>query len=1396
MRSPHGMLKAIEARLRSNPASHRTPGPMSRVLMMLLAALMAVAGIVTVTSPASAAPNPRIVVDNIELSWEGDGQVEIGDTLGVTGTWDAGEAEPVSGDTFYVGLPPELRFDVAVPFDLVGEDGAVWGSCLTDPASAQALCTLNDRVEEWDGARGTFWFEVTANERTDADEVIFDGNGEDRPVVLPGEGGIGDGIELPGEVSKSGVMNGNNWSMTWTVDVPGANMAGQDTVTITDTLGAGHVLCDPTGFTVQTVRGETVNDVTGIATLNGGPGDAEFGIVLTAPEGGFSSDVIYRITYRTCTPDGQIDPAGTVYDNTAEVEGWGEAGIGIGRVENRPWHLGTTKSGSVLGGAERNGKIRWSIQVPGSELVGENGFSLADTLGGEHELCEDTVSGIRIYERYGPSNDRRTEITGDLVATPVGTPTDTSFAVDFAIADDSDFAFKDSDWRYIIEYTTCATAEGLPEAGTQFTNEASINGAVVTGGTRVPDRAQGKGGAINGGAVTIGDEDYLPQTTINWNVRIPGELVDGEDTLTITDTLSSTHQVCDGGESVAESLRLRVRAIDQIDNGGLGTVELTDSTEVDYDPETGQITFTLDPADGFSREYQYYIEYTTCTTSGGMDAPGTEYSNDVEFGTTSWNRTVTQNNRAGGTGEGVTRGSVAISKDLADTPGAQFVPDGTMFTVHVAEVDPTGVTQNEYDLQVPLNGDPVSGFTPRGHGWTFELSEPTFPSVPGVVFGAPVFAATDGVTPSADGTTAVVEITPRTNIAVQLTNAAQLGSLEILKEIEGGAVDLVDADQEFMINASIDVSGLGDNIPAQVDRQLAVTAGEPVVLDDLPIGAEVTFSENLPADDDVLTWGPVQISPESIVVTAEHATEPATITVTNTVERTVGTFALAKEVTGDQAGNPAVPGEVEVTATWTEEGGTEQSKVLNLPTDGTPVPFGEQLLIGTQVTLTETPLEDGSSIAWGAPVWSGDGVSVDGGSAVVTVSRDAEALVTVENHAATSTAGLSLLKGIAGEAAGEVGDDAEFPVTVSWTDADGEEQTRELMINAHQPIELGEDLPAGTVVTITEGDAPAIDTVIWDAITIDGDDVTDNGDGSATVVVSDQQSEVTLVTITNEATWAPGTFSVSKQLTGVSPEHGDVPETFTVIASWLDEEGAEQVKELTVPVDGTTVSLGEDLPHGTEVALSEVRPDDSASFTWNRPVWAGDRVTTHDDGTAVVVIGAADDVAVDLANSVTALTGSVELVKALDGKGAEDVPAGASFPVRVSWTDLHGEEQHQDTEITAGTPVVIDGVLLGTEVTLTESATEADLPGNVLWSGVQWSSDDVTVTVDDDAKSSSITIVGENGAQAEVTLTNTFDDLGTIPNAGAPDGALWLVLAGLVALAAGGGLMAQRSRRH
>ncbi|GGR28977.1 DUF5979 domain-containing protein [Agromyces mediolanus] len=1387
------------------PRSHRPHPSLVRRLLAFVASIgLALVAVVVLPSAAHAAPNPAIVVGDVTIA-PADTQATIGDSLTVSGSWNASEADPKVGDSFTIGLPPQLKFPQNVPFQLTGTtpsgDPVVWGNCLTDTASGIATCELTDEVEAFpELVMGTWQFQVEAVQATTAEAIQFDLNGKPVMVDLPGTGGIDDGIVLPGEVTKSGVMNQNNWSMTWTIDIPGANLvaAGGDTARITDTLGAGHALCDPTGLKVQTVRGSTVVDVTSIATLDGAPGDTSFGLALAGP---FDANVTYRVTYQTCTEDGRIDPAGTEYENSAQIEGWGEAGHGVGTVANLPWHLNLGKSGSVLGGAERNGKVAWTVVVPGDQLLGKDGFTLTETLGAGHQLCTDTISGIQIAERYGPSNQLQQSLTGKLTPTTLASSPQ-SFQVRFDL-NDSAVAFKASDYRYVITYTTCVTATELPNGGTAYANSVDVDGAVATNEATVPNRSQGKTGRINTTAVTIDGVQHMPQTTIGWSVTIPGQLIENVDgVLTLTDVLSDSQAVCAAGDpsaGLAARLGLRVEARDQIQNGGLQTVDLSGSTAVQQSGNT--LTFDLDAvdlpiptgtSDGFSREYQYVLTYTTCTATGGMDAPGTVYSNTLTGDGVSFSSTTTQNNSGSGTGQGVTRGSVSLVKTLVDNAGAAFVPADTMFTVHVKEIDPTATVQKEYELRVPLDGAPISGLNARGTGWTVELTEPTFPTVPGVTFGDPVFAEGPGVTVSPDGKTAIASIDPGVNVAVSLTNEALLGSATIVKELGGGAAELVDADRRYQVTAAIDTSALGQGFPAQADRVLQLETGVPVTLAELPIGATVHFTELRPVDDDTLTWAAPVITPSTVTVSAGHATTPAAITVTNSAERTVGTFAVAKTVTGAQADNPAVPDTVTVTASWTEEG-VPGSTTLTVPTDGTPVPLGADLLIGTRVTLSETPLVDGSSIAWGAPSWSGPGVTVDGDSAVVTIGRTADATVALENHAATSTAGISLLKAVAGEAAGEVDPEAEFPVTARWVDADDVEHARELMISTAEPTPLGVELPAGTVVTITEGAQPRFDTVVWGSITISGAGVDDHGDGSATVVVSDQQDDVALVTVVNEATWAPGDFSIAKRVDGVRGDHPDVPAAVTVLAEWTDGDAAQSL-ELEVPTDGTVVAFPAQLPHGTEVTLSETGLEAGAQFTWATPDWTGDRVVASGDGTAVVTIGAADTAEVALVNTAVPTLGSVTITKTLAGEG-RDAAAKTSFPVTITWSDLLGEPQSREVQLTAGTPATIDGLPLGTELRVEEGT--AKLPEGIRWAGADWSSDDDRVTVTSDAGSAvaTVTVTGESAAAAELSLENRLE-LGPALAGTGVDGVALGIVGGAALLAMLGGAAVLIARRR
>lgn len=1818
-------------------ASTRDASPIRRLLAVLAAMTVMLMGVVGMPTNAAANPNEGILIDNVVIG-EGTGpggQLIVDDKVVVEGTWDATEASPQAGDTFTIVLPPELGFDLELPLSLTGEGGEVWAQCLTDPVNDQVVCELTDLVTERpEQVQGTFQFEVSVELTTTEDEVVFNLNGSDVPVELPGEGGIGDGIEIPDEWTKAGWMNSNNWSMTWQIDLPGSRMQGHESITIRDTLGEGHQLCEPTDLQVTTVRGDNVGTFTGDFDVVMVEGRQVFDIVLDAPAEGFDPNVIHRITYTTCTPDGMIDPDDTVYTNEAEIEVWGE-GSGIIGVSPEPWHGSISKSGSVFGGTDRNGKIGWTVTVPGDGLSGKTEFTISETLGEGHEVGDDTVSGIRILERYGPSSQRQVDVTDQFTAT-VNNETANAFEVTYSIPDNSDFELKPSDYRYIITYSTYVIEDGLPAAGTGYANEVDVDGTVTSNTATVPGRSEGKSGWLNSSFVTIDGIEYAPQTTLDWQIRIPGEkLEEISGDLTLTDTLSGTHQVCAPGDptgGLSEQLNLNVRALDQISNGGLSTVNLTDSTAVAE--EGDDIVFTIpEPtlvmpgggeATGFSAEYQYLINYTTCTTTGGMDSPGTAYGNAVEGSAVTYTSSATQWNRGSGTGTGVARGSIAVSKALDTTaPGAEFVPDGTAFTVHVDEYDPQGEWQVGYDLQVPLNGEPVSGFNARGNGWTAVLSEPTFPNVPGVVFGDPVFTEGDGIVLSEGGTVATVSLAPGTNAAVELTNTtllgsvtlekavdvldesivlpertyevtahidtsglenvpaqedrtvelvpgepvtidnlpigatvtfteatlvdddiltwrppvfspssvivgpetatvpaavfvtnsvertvgtfsvvktvageqadnpavpeyvtvnavwdeegtpsettlevptdgtpvalghdlligtrvtltedrpadhsgitwgvptwstggitvdsesitvtvnrddtatvsienhantsvasfellkavsgeaagevptdtefpitatwvdasgdthsrdlvinavsptplgvdlpagtvvtitegerpgfdtvewgaitiggegvadqgdgsaeitisdqqgdvtlatitneadwapstfslakdladtpgaefvpdgtvftvsvaeydpegalhseyelevplngepvsasnsfgpgwtavlselsfpeiagvvfgspvfsgsdgvtisedgtavtvayapgqdlsvlltntAELGSIAITKEVTGGAADLVDPARTFEVTAHIDTEALGEDFPVQDDRVVQLTAGEATTIDNLPIGATVTFTETPLVDDDMFTWGDPVFTPSSVEVSAEDVDTPALVTLTNSVERTVGTFSLSKSVVGEQADNPAVPEFVTVHATWDEEG-TLGETTLQLPTDGTSVELGVDLLIGTEVTLTEVPLEDHSGIAWSTPIWSGDNVAIDGENAVVTVTRDADASVVVENHAATSVAGISILKAIAGEAAEEVSPETEFPVTATWTDADGEEQTRDLLINAVEPTSLGEELPAGTIVTITEGELPGFDTVIWDSIVIGGTDVTDLGDGSAEVIVSDLQDDVTLVTVTNEATWAPGTFTLSKLVDGVALDNPDVPETVMVNATWAeaDEESAELImvtRAIEVPTDGTPVEFGEFLPHGTEVTLTEDPLEDNPAFAWNAPTWAElDGLVIHEDGSATLTIMAAQNPTVTLTNTAAAKLGSLTIVKDLSGDGADAIDPDATFSVMASWTDLFGEAQEVELELAAGEPMVVNNLPLGTEVTLVEA--EFDVPGTVTWADVTWSADSDSITLDTEGRIATIVVMGEAGDSVSMTLDNEF----------------------------------------
>lgn len=182
-----------------------------------------------------------------------------------------------------------------------------------------------------------------------------------------------------------------------------------------------------------------------------------------------------------------------------------------------------------------------------------------------------------------------------------------------------------------------------------------------------------------------------------------------------------------------------------------------------------------------------------------------------------------------------------------------------------------------------------------------------------------------------------------------------------------------------------------------------------------------------------------------------------------------GTFNLRKIVDGvDPAAFPAGT-TFPVTATW--EGGEE---TFDLPANGTVVPSGLTLPEGTVITLTEGDLPDApAGYSFESKALSADTITIlAGGNAdiawSVTNVYEADAVVVHEG-------GFNLSKQLIGVNAKNFPASTVFTVTATWT-VNGTEILREYTLPVDGSVVAGpRDLPAGTRVTFSEINVPALD---------------------------------------------------------------------------------------------------------------------------------------------------------------------------------------------------------------------------------------------------------------------------------------------------------------------------------
>lgn len=1342
--------------------------------------------------------NDKITVEITDVQVEGANgqQIKVGDSVSVKGKWDARTAAPQPGDQFTVRFPEVLKLDANPRIDLVG-DGTVWGTCELVAATNLMTCVLTDAVaDKPEDVYGDFEVYTKAVAYTTAEDVDFVLNGEfTQSYPLPGGGGISDGKDL-GAAKKSGKLQSDKQAVRWTIDIPGKDLAALDaagtgSVTLNDALSANMKLCD-TGrlnATLQSGRPGDLKAVSGGVTLTQSAAGEPVSIALTNGKA-FDSNLLYRIEYTSCTASGQVDPVGTVYDNAVTIGNKDVPSTGVGQ----DWTPQTapSKSGSLDKG-KRYKEAAWTIMVPGTFIAGsaDHTVSIADTLTGNHAVCATGLVVKIAKANYLPdasgNSPGRTDVTAQFTIDVDAAPGAKDISVTIT---PKDVAAFDPEQYYYVSYRTCLTEDRVPDNTEVFANSASLNGRPpVTASVRGPEFKSGKSGQLNTTERDVAGEKQPAGTTLDWKVEIPGRHLEGlTEPAVISDTFSGTLTVCDVGNDIKANLNLRVIARDFLGDKAVAERDLTATTGVVR--TAGGVDFTL-PLEEYDRETRYYIDYTLCTASGGLDGRGTVYGNSLTYqGRDAITSSVRQEWGGGGTGTGVSRGSFSLLKEVASF--SKPFPQSTEFTVKVEEFAPgknpaTDKPDSSYNVKVKADGTPVSGVNPRGTGWQIRLSEIDLPTVDGVYFEQGKFRPAEGVTLNADQTQAVVTIAPKTNIGVTLVNNAVLGKATITKAVVGDGLGGLTGNESFVIDAHIadDDDTTGDEV-----RQFTLRNGQHFELADLPIGAKVTFSEVLPLNTDRVTWSAPVIEPKTLTIGTDATANR--VSVTNEAKVTMGTFAVSKKLTGPEAFDKSVPKTFDVIASWNADG-APQSKTLTLPADGTAVPFGVNLPGGTEVTLTETVPANGNGLAWGVPSYSGNVTIGDDGSAAVTIGKDA-GKVEVTNYVDKNDGTLRIAKQVGGEAAEAVGDDAEFTVQARWKDGT-EYVTKDLTVKQGAATSLGVDLPVGTEVTFTETGRPEIAGVEWGTISWGTDPngeswLVTNPGGTATGIVSDDPTDGRLITLSNEALWKNGSVEFTKFVfDGEDPvpaTEADLPDgaAFEVRIEGIDPAlpgGTD------FPAVGETITLdaangwswksGDVLPRNTVITFSEVDPAALPGMDWARPFYyvAADAGEPGDRNTVQIVAG--DESVVEIRNRPIP-TADVDIDKIVSGpKGNQVAKDGSTiFQVTASWTDVDDENRSCVLDVKPGAPAtptadcdapVVDGRVqfpLGTEITFAETGAYTDVTnvkwGEVVW-GVEEGSADVAA-IDGKPTGVSVTLTGDANEPVVLGLENKTSSNGLI----------------------------------
>ena len=393
---------------------------------------------------------------------------------------------------------------------------------------------------------------------------------------------------------------------------------------------------------------------------------------------------------------------------------------------------------------------------------------------------------------------------------------------------------------------------------------------------------------------------------------------------------------------------------------------------------------------------------------------------------------------------------------------------------------------------------------------------------------------------------------PSSRVEVTNTYSRDHGTFSVQKIVEGDGADTL-GDKRFDI----------DYVCGDLTGTLTVASGATVTGPQVPTGTECLLSEKKESAKREGYTHTMRIDKSTFTVSEKDSV--VAVIVTNTYSRDLGSFTVAKKLTGDD-----VDAARATTFTVHYVCG-EQNGDLQVPGDGTAV-AGPKVPTGTQCQLSE----DEKSA-------QRDGYSVAGNFDHPTFTigaKDSVSAVTLTNNYKRHKGGFTLAKSVTGNAATLAGKSFDF--TYTCTGLGEKEHTVKVVPGTVTEVT---DIPTGRC-TITESDAPVDNADYTTSLSVNG--ATPVAGRSVTIDVAN--AATVQVTAVNEYTAHNGSFEIVKKVEPATGESINIPEDktfdFTYTCEPAYEGAAHPSGTLTVRADGKAVSSPQ-LPVGTSCTIAE-----------------------------------------------------------------------------------------------------------------------------------------------------------------------------------------------------------------